>query len=197
MAAARFSRQCGEIQKAHVGKALGAFFDEQIACVSATIMLSVASLESNINEHLEDAHQVLPDLPEGARKQFRELLGPLPILEKYDRVLAIRGLPKFDRGAPQYQDADLLISIRNELVHFHPEWHHDQERHRKLGKRILYKFELSPFIAERSGVIFPQRFVSHGCTKWAVESALKFMEAFALMSGVQSRFAQHKEHFNA
>ena len=33
-AARRFSRQCGEIESANIGKPFGPFFDEQVACVS-------------------------------------------------------------------------------------------------------------------------------------------------------------------
>lgn len=42
MAAARFSRQCGEVQREHIGKSLGSFYDEQIACTSAAVMRCVA-----------------------------------------------------------------------------------------------------------------------------------------------------------
>ena len=193
MAVALFSRQCGEIQKIHEGRPLGPFYDEQIACVSAVIMLAVASLECNINEHLADAGSLLREIPRGAREQFCALLSNATILEKYERVLAAKDLEPFKRGESPYQDVDILIAIRNELVHFHPEWHDEQERHEKLGNFLRYRFELSPFIAEGAGVLFPQRFVSHGCTKWAVESALTFMTQFAKRIGVQSRFDKHRE----
>jgi hypothetical protein len=52
MAAARFSRQCGAIQAGNIGKPVGPFLSEQIGYVSATIMLAVASMESNMNEYL-------------------------------------------------------------------------------------------------------------------------------------------------
>lgn len=193
MAAARFSRQCGKIQTENAGKSLGPFYDEQIACVSATIMLSVASLESNINEHLADADTLLHEIPKHAREQFCASLSNAPILEKYERLLAAKELESFIRGESPYQDVDILIAIRNELVHFHPEWHDEQKRHQKLGDRLRYRFELNPFISEATGVLFPQRFVSHGCTKWAVKSALAFMTQFANKIGVESRFSGHLE----
>ncbi|MGZ8226489.1 MAG: hypothetical protein ACXWT3_07630 [Methylococcaceae bacterium] len=196
MAAARFSRQCGEIQEANQGSPLGAFYDEQIACVSATIMLSVASLESNINEHLVDSDNLLHEIPKGAREQFCALLSSSPIVEKYERVLTAKELEPFNRGEAPYQDVDILVAIRNELVHFHPEWHDEQERHEKLGNRLRYRFELSPFIAKEEGVLFPQRFVSHGCTKWAVESALAFMELFAEKVDAPNRFSKHRHRLH-
>lgn len=197
MAAARFSRQCGEIQLANEGKQLGPFFDELISCVSATVMLSVASLESNINEHLSDSERLFAELPDGGREQLCALMGDLPILHKYQRTLAAKGLEAFDRGGRPYQDIDILVAIRNELVHFHPEWHDEQDRHEKLGKRLLYRFPLNPFISESSGVVFPQRFIGHGCTKWAVESALSFMTIFAEKIGQPNRFEKHAERLHA
>jgi len=191
MAAARFSRQCGEVEAANQGNTLGPFVDEQRSCVSATIMLSVASLESNINEHLADAEVSLAELPGGAREQFCQLISRLPILEKYDRVLAVKCLEPFDKGATPCQDVDILIALRNELVHFHPEWHDQQDRHKKLGKRLMYRFPLSPFYSQGSEVMFPDRFISHGCTRWAVDSALKFMKLFASKVGRPDRFKSH------
>lgn len=52
MAAARFSRLCGDVEIDHKGETLGSFFDEQISYVSASVLLATASLESNINEYL-------------------------------------------------------------------------------------------------------------------------------------------------
>ena len=197
LAASRLSRQCREIQDANRGLPLGSFFDDQIACVSSTVMLSVASLEANINEHIEDADKLFPELSVGARREFCNLLSQLPILEKYERILAIKELTSFDRGASPYQDVDLLIAIRNELVHFHPEWHDRQNRHAKLGRRILYRFELSPFIVDESAVIFPNRFIGYGCTKWAVESALAFMEQFASLAQLSNRFESFRGILNS
>lgn len=193
IAASRSSRQCREIQDVNRGLPLGPFFDDLIACVSSTVMLSVASIEANINEHIEDADKLLPELSDGARREFCDLVSQLPILKKYERVLAIKELPIFDRGVSPYQDVDILIAIRNELVHFHPEWHDRQKRHAKLGKRILYRFKLSPFITEESAVVFPTKFIGHGCTKWAVDSALTFMEQFADLVRLPSRFEPFRD----
>lgn len=65
MAAAKFSRECGVVQSENAGKPLGPFYDEQIACLSATVMLAVASMESNINEHIEDLHLLIMAAPNG------------------------------------------------------------------------------------------------------------------------------------
>lgn len=196
MAAARFSRLCGVVQSANAGKPLGDFYDEQTACVSATIMLAVASMESNINEHLEDSNVLLPELSPGARNEVCNLLSKATILDKYTRILVLKELPPFDKGRPTYQNAALLIAVRNELVHFHPEWHDSQDRHEKLGRALTGRFALSPFMTEDTAVMFPQRIISHGCTQWAVKSALALMEDFAKRVSLPSRFLNHGKHLS-
>jgi hypothetical protein len=42
------------------------------------------------------------------------------VLEKFQMALLFAGKPKLEAGAYPYQDAKLLISIRNDLVHFRP-----------------------------------------------------------------------------
>jgi hypothetical protein len=186
-AADRFSRQCREIQSANAGKPLGPFFDEQIACVSATVMLCVASLESNVNEYLSNPQNLFVGLPEHAQTPVGELCAGLPLLEKYQAILRVSGRVQFAPGTQPYQDIDVLISVRNELVHFHPEWHDEQVRHRKLGDRLRYRFEMSPFIPEGAGVDFPQRFISYGCTQWAVEYTKQFIQEFDRRMGLSSK----------
>ena len=194
MAASRFSKQCGEVEKRHSGQPLGPFFSEQIACVSATIMLCVASLESNINEYLSESPAVLAEIAEHLKRDpHAPPADRLPVLKKYQWVLAIKRLPQFAKGNKPYQNVARLIALRNALVHFQPEWHHQQKQHKHLKECLKAKFELSPFITQDSGVFFPQRFVSHGCTKWAVQSSLTFMKDFSDRLGLSDKFAAFRE----
>lgn len=196
MAAARFSYRCGEVEKEHISEPLGSFYDEQIACTSATVMLCVASLESNINEYLIDTDKLFPELKNHQAIEFVELIEGLSILEKYNRTLSIKGCEAFSKGTRPYQDIDALIRLRNEFVHFHPEWHDEQARHERLGNMLKYKFELSPFITEETGVMFPQRVVSHGCTKWAVNNTLQFCKQFDEKLGFSSKFDKFISRIN-
>lgn len=43
MAAARFARMCGRVELEHAGEPLGNFYNEEIALVSAAVLLAVAS----------------------------------------------------------------------------------------------------------------------------------------------------------
>lgn len=195
MAASRFSRMCGFVEKKHLGKDLGNFFDEQIAFVTATIMLSTASLEANINEYLSEIETNFPELNKKLQFDAFELIEKKGILEKYQYALAFKGVEKLSAGEQSYQDANALIKIRNALVHFKPEWHDEQKDHKKLEKLLVGKFPLSPFIAEK-GVFFPQKCMSYGCTQWSVKSALTFMKKFSESSGLPFRFSKHLNKIN-
>lgn len=187
MAAARFSRMCGEIEIANREQPLGEFFDRQIGAVSATVMLATASLESNINEYLCEPEQVFQNLLKDSPHTLVQLLEQKSILEKYQSVLSFRGVAEYAAGEPPYQDVDALIKLRNALVHFKPEWHDEQELHRKIEGRLKGRFEINPAIGE-NGVFFPQQCMSYGCTKWAVNIALEFMRDFSERSGLPYRF---------
>ncbi len=90
MAAARFSRWCGKIEIENEGKPLGAFFDEQLSCVSATVMLSVASMEANINEYFSDINKSFPEVSNEMKAVAFELIEKKNILEKYQYALSFK-----------------------------------------------------------------------------------------------------------
>lgn len=195
MAAARFSRRCGSVEVANAGKPLGSFFDEQIACVSATVMLATASVESNINEYFSEIEESFPELSKNLRQDAFELIEKKSVLEKYQYALSFKGKSKFPIGEQPYQDANALVRLRNALVHFKPEWHDEQEEHKKLERQLVGKFSINPFIGE-NGVFFPQQCISYGCTRWAVASALSFMEKFSELSGLPFRFGKFLDRVN-
>lgn len=195
MAAARFSRMCGEIEIENSGKSFGSFFDEEISCVSATVMLATASIEANINEYFSDIDKNFPELSEKIRESAFTLIEKKSILDKYQYALNFKGKSKMPTGAQPYQDANALIRLRNTLVHFKPEWHDEQDEHKKLEKQLIGKFEINHFVAEGS-VFFPLQCISYGCTQWAVKSALKFMEEFSELSGLPFRFDKFIDRIN-
>lgn len=121
------------------------------------------------------------------RQKFCDLVERCPILEKYQKTLAFLGKTIFDKRKLPFQDVNILIELRNELVHFHPEWHDEQERHEKIGKKLKDKFKLSPFISDNSS-IFPVRFVSYDCTSWTLRSSYNFMNDFNGLVGFPNKF---------
>lgn len=195
MAAARFSRMCGDVEISHKDEPLGSFYDEQISYVSATVLLAVASLESNINEYFSEPSANFSEVEEKVFKEILPLIEKKSILEKYQIALVLKGKAKFDQGKQPYQDTDALIKLRNALVHFQPEWHDEQKLHKKIEIKLKGRFDINPFIGD-NGVFFPQQCMSYGCTKWAVVTALSFMKAFSKKSGLPYRFEIFETRLN-
>ena len=195
MAAARFSRMCGDIEIQHKGESLGSFFDEQITYVSATVLLATASLESNINEYFSDPNAHFPEINKRVFDEILVLIEKESILDKYQLALVLKGEEKFVKARSPFQDTEALIKLRNGLVHFKPEWHDEQNLHKKIEYRLKGRFEINPFIG-RTGVFFPQQCMSYGCTKWAVQNALGFMKEFSKRSGLLYRFEKFTSRLN-
>lgn len=199
MAASRFARLCHKVEQDNLGLPLGPFYDEIISYVTATILSSVAALESNINEIFADAQDGVFRFEALDVKQLNEmwqLIEEKPILEKYQFALVLNGKDRMGKDVSQYQSADTLVKVRNALVHFKPEWHDEQEVHDKIGKRLKGKFKFSPFVDENSPV-FPVRCMTHGFAAWAVRSSLDFAQWFSGLAGLRNRFAQFMEQMNA
>ena len=178
-AARRFALQCGETETANLGQPLGPFFDTIRDSVIASVILSVLSFEANINEHFvaPEVKDTFVGLSNEACEKLVELMENASILAKYQHVLDVRGKPRFDHGSQPYQDTQLLVKLRNALVHFKPEWDNEQNEHAKLGTQLDGKFEPSPFLGSHE-TMFPRRFLSYDCARWSVQTALRFVRAF-------------------
>jgi hypothetical protein len=70
-----------------------------------------------------------------------------------------------------------LNMLRNSLTHFKPEWDNAQVNHAELSQQLTERFAqiaLSPFFSEKEP-IFPRRWATHGCTRWALRSCVDFL----------------------
>ena len=81
---------------------------------------------------------------------------------------------------------DLLIDLRNMLVHFKPEWDNDQKKHKEVEKKLKGRFELNPFWPKNNPIFFPFKCLSHGCANWAVGSSMRFILQFFALIGLDS-----------
>lgn len=192
IAAARFARLCYKVEDENAGAPFGPFYDEIISYVTATILLSVASLEANINEIFADVRDsiiVFDGLDMNLLTEIWDLIEGKAILEKYQFVLVLKKKDRMNKGAQYYQFVDTLIKVRNALIHFKPEWLGEQQEHEKIGKLLRGKFTLSPFVSENDP-IFPMRCMTHGFADWAVRSSLEFVQWFTQSADLPNRFAE-------
>lgn len=165
------------------------------ACVIGTVMLAVAAAEANINEFFQGCGEKPPSRHSSLDSKCRgrlarvftelDLRGTPNALRKYETALAIVDAEPFDRGAPPYQAAKLVIDLRNELVHasyVDTELRSDgdtlrnQSEH-KLAEKLRNKFKLNPHTGP-SNPFFPDHCLSAGCALWALESVVSFCDSF-------------------
>jgi hypothetical protein len=192
IAAARFARLCYKVEDDNAGAPFGPFYDEITNYVTATILSSVASLESNINEIFADVRDniiVFDGLDMNILIEIWDLIEEKPIMEKYQFALVLKKKDRMNKGNKHYQNVDALIKVRNALVHFKPEWLGQQQEHEKIGKLLRGKFTLSPFF-DQNVPVFPLRCMTHGFADWAVRSSLEFAQWFTQCADISNRFDQ-------
>ncbi|MER5638861.1 hypothetical protein ABT095_18090 [Kitasatospora sp. NPDC002227] len=210
LAAAMFSRKCGEMEANRATptddeKRRGLTWaeaeqTEHRSYVVASVLASVAFLEASLNELFASApHENLEvgggrgALSAGERRSLTDLTGMLDrndFLDKFQLVLHLLGKQPFDRGAQPYQDAQLLVQLRNVLVHYKPRWRPGGDDSGQsiqasgLTKGLAdRKFSLNPFTGQ-GNPFFPDKCLGHGCTTWALTAALDFADGFFARLGV-------------
>jgi len=208
IAAADFSRKCGALEtKVRRGgdydASRGLPWSEEAqrehrSYAVASILSSVAFLEASLNELFASARHTnlevggqLPDSERQALVGTADMLANNRLLERFQFVLILLHRGPFDPGAQPYQDAQLLVHLRNELVHYKPRWRAggddaasavDESR---LAKGLASKrFSLNPLMGKRNP-FFPDKCLGHGCTKWAWTAALTFADVFFARLGVK------------
>jgi hypothetical protein len=171
--------------------------------VIPAITSAAAFLDTAIAEFLSDVHDGHEDLPNenpalvaALARMVEWRIGrrlQLTPLEKYDFVLSHFQKEPFNKGAAPYQDAKLVVDLRNALVHYDPEWlmlreePAPQAEQERLERALHGKFELSPF-DPLDYPFFPERCISAACAEWAVESA------YALRRAFRERMGQEPDH---
>ena len=175
-AAARFSRHVAQVERQHDKEPLGAYYDEILHFSSACILTAVAALELHANELFADRASVFPNMSADLLHHLWKNYEQKSITEKFQLALVMRNAPKLPMGSRPGQDIDVLLALRNALMHFKPEWHDEAVKHRALSQKLRGKFKPSPLFPNE--LVFPHTWATHGCTKWAVERSVEFLRKF-------------------
>jgi hypothetical protein len=175
-----------------------------------TVMSAVAFLESLVNELFQDA----ADIGKVRKPMFRrsqiidprsvDLLGRfwtskggernLAVLDKYQMSLLLCGAEKLDEGRNPYQDANNLVRLRNDLVHFKPAttlYKEGQDLERKLASRFPSNRAISK---EAQLVWFPSHCLGSGCAAWARDTAIALADDWSERLGLSK---YHREALSA
>lgn len=182
--AKRFSERCAEIEAEYAATRV---LDGEGLChhCLASVMLSVAAIDSFVNELFHDL-----SVPANQAPQLRKLWEEVElraIWKRYAGWLAFRNLAPLDEKDPAYLEANALISARNALVHHWPEWRDAKDQHFVMASTLAGKFSVTPTPCA-SPPIFPDDYMSAGCAVWAWTSAVDFLEWFVKRAGIDRRF---------
>ena len=200
-AAAHFANLSYQIEdKYDESKSSSELLDKHRSYVIGSIITAVCYLEATINEVFTDVEDISssnewsPDVAKKMNEEWDNERG-LQLIIKYERALCIVKSKSFNRGAEPYQSAASLISLRNALIHYKPEWvgtgkSYNETVNERLRQKLEKKIKkLNPMTQEGS-LFFPHRCLGYGCAKWAVESSVKFSDEFFSKIGLPSNLNQ-------
>jgi hypothetical protein len=170
--------------------------DTHVAHVLATIVLAAAYIEAAINEVYEDVANAASVIEKtiGPRLKSPGAADRLSVyweatqsgrrvdtLEKYQAALRFIGEERFDTGTHPYQDAALVLQLRNWCMHYKAAWSDVYPEGPTAWESALRgRFELNQWVEswDIPSPFFPQRVLGAGCAQWALRSAEDFVTAF-------------------
>lgn len=176
--------------------------DEQIQCehrglVCAVIMQCAAALETETHEicvHGPGAHLGSRGTDELARDFLRpvaDIVDDQRTLSRFDLILHLLNRQSFDKSANPYQAAELVVRLRNEIIHYKSRWGVEMEKNKlQAGLRALG--HRPPPYTNPNMNFFPHRCLSADCAAWALSSVVAFLEAFYAALGIPSRFETYR-----
>jgi hypothetical protein len=166
----------------------------------------VAFLEAFINAVWQDAadsdpgeHTPLTDgIPDDAMATMRELWTGkeqaermMSVLSKYQVALVCAGHDRINQNAEPFQSADVLVDLRNELVHFKPRshWTDEDEDDARFVRRLKSKITRQRENRQPIGAPwFPNKALGAGCADWACESSIAFAKTWHQSMGLTHDF---------
>ncbi len=167
--------------------------------VISAIISAASFLEAFINELCADMDDVNLEYAKAVLPSVRETMAGLwnlgiprtagyPIVEKYAIVYFIVKNARLDISQGPSQNVGLLTTLRNDLVHYEPSWidhsrgqmknaHHLEKRFRSI------KIPLNTLTGGQKP-FYPDQLLGYGCAKWAVDTAVTFIDVFCKEIGI-------------
>lgn len=176
-----------------------AFDIQHRAYVTNAVLSAVCFLEAAINEIFQDTADsygsYLQEVDTGVRALMASMWSlteekgrsAFSLLERYQLALVVARREPFDPGQGPFQDAALLVRLRNALVHFKPETLGADDPHR-LSMQLRGKFQENPLMHGSGNPFFPDKCLGSGCALWAVASARCFADGFFERLGVRPHY---------
>jgi len=170
--AEHLSKLAANIEDSHKGRSR--FSIEHRAYVINSILSSVAFLEAAINELYQDAYdnhmnyienidqEIINNLAEIWKITEVNKGSSIKLLPKYQLALIIREKEKFDEGMNPYQDASLVIDLRNFLAHYKPRTI-DEDTKVNFNDKLRGKFPKCKMFDGAANPDFPDKILEKVC----------------------------------
>jgi hypothetical protein len=196
-AANHFIRLAAEIEDAHVGTPR--FDIEHRAYVTNAILSSVAFMEAAVNELFQDASDQYQSYIEPLDLGVQALLAkmwdwtegrnktPFTVLDKYEIALVLARKEPIPTGGQLFENASLLIKLRNALMHYKPQTLGGSETHR-LERSLADRFTPNKLMSGAGKPFFPDHCLGQGCAQWAVTSSEHYTDAFFARLGITPNY---------
>ncbi|MEJ1962667.1 MAG: hypothetical protein WDO56_14425 [Gammaproteobacteria bacterium] len=177
------------LEQEHFNDDLGSFFDD-IALNALTGVVSVAAgLESYINEIFADRAIRFPNVPPGLMEELWKAYERNTVLQKYASAYQLATNTPLDLGKSPVQDVAALITLRNALVHFTPEWSYERDIHDRVSSVLRYKIQPNRWFKHQAG-LFPMAWASADCAWWALTKAVYFIREFEAATGFPDKLGE-------
>jgi len=178
-----FARRSGQIEKEYDGNFSTELLTEYWAYVTASIFTAVSFLEATINELFADAEEKYSENPLDSNtkalmadkwKSISEKRRTT-MMDKFDIALTVAGKPIFN---PEENDGTTASMITTK---------------KKFIKGLIRKFPTSPLMS-KNNPFFPDKCLSYGCARWAVESSLAYSDWFYARLGVSAPYEHIRQY---
>ena len=113
----------------------------------------------------------------------------LGLRKKYQDALLVTGKKPFTETRDPFKSADLVIQLRNSLVHYKPEWE-DIDAEHKYERLLKGKFpENTQPIAGPSW--YPDKALAAGCADWVCDASVYFVKQWWQRMRLRGRYDLH------
>jgi hypothetical protein len=193
-AASGSAKKAELIEREHTGAPR--FDIEHRVLVTQAIICAIAFLEAFINELYTDASEdylaylgsMIPLQREHLASVWSAKQGrDLSTLDKCQRALVAAGHPMLARGRQPYQDAALVVGLRNTLIHYRPVTL-TAASEIALQRQLRRKFDACRLMAGAGNPWFPDHCLGAGAAQWAVNTVRAFADAISARLGVNPHF---------
>jgi len=197
LGAYHFSKLAGEREEKFDGNITNDII--QRIYVINSILSATAFLEATINEFYQDAYDgdhnesgklnqnvisLLSDFWEMTEKENKS---PLSILDKYQMALLFARKEPFSKGENPYQDAALVVKVRNYLTHFKPMTLDENNKH-PLESKLITRFDPNKMMEGSENNFFPDKALGVGCAEWSLKSVKNFADEFFQRMGIKPNY---------